>query len=159
MIFQAGAPGCRRAPLSLQMGPTRRSAGLILFHDETGIRSYLLLRHAPGAHWSFPKGGIEAGETLESAARRELKEETGIAQIELLEGFREVERYSFAEGGETVHKAVVYFLARTPERVVTLSPEHSEYRWLPFEPALAQLTYENSRELLRRAEAFLRGAT
>lgn len=49
-------------------------AGVILINDENNI---LLVQNYDGK-WTFPKGGIECGETIEEAAVRELFEETGI---------------------------------------------------------------------------------
>ena len=54
----------------------RKRAGIILTHETTGK---VLLVQNFGNKWSFPKGGIESGETAREAARRELREETGIS--------------------------------------------------------------------------------
>lgn len=141
--------------------PIRRSAGFILFHDDEGSRRYLLLQHTMGAHWSFPKGTIEDGETSRDTALRELFEETGISQIEFIEGFTKTMNYSFilSEDGTVVQKEVVYFLARTRQKAVKLSWEHLEYKWLPFRKALTTLTHENSKEFLTKAEDFLQRTT
>ena len=140
----------------MQNSSTRRSAGFILFHDDEGSRRYLLLQHTNGAHWSFPKVTIEDGETIKDTALRELFEETGISQIEIIDGFTEIEKYSFVENGQTIHKEVVYFLARVKQKSVTLSWEHLQYKWLPFSKALEQLTFDTMKSLLRKAEEFLR---
>jgi 8-oxo-dGTP pyrophosphatase MutT (NUDIX family) len=114
-----------------------------------------------GTHWSFPKGTIEDGETFRDTALRELFEETGISQVEFIEGFAKTMKYSFilAEDGTLVQKEVAYFLARTSEKAVKLSWEHLEYKWLPFPKALATLTHENSKEFLTEAEDFLQRTT
>ena len=143
----------------MQNSSTRRSAGFILFHDDEGSRRYLLLQHTNGAHWSFPKGTIEDGETFKDTALRELFEETGISQVEIIDGFREIEQYSFVSNGEPVDKEVIYFLARTKQKSVKLSWEHLQYRWFPFPKALEQLTFDTLKNLLRKAEAFLQGTT
>ena len=55
-----------------------------------------------------------------------------------------------------MHKHVLYFLGQTQQERVRLSPEHLDYRWLGYAEALRQLTYEDSRRILRQAEGFLR---
>ena len=54
------------------------SSGIVVFFRSKKSIEYLLLKHIQG-HWSFPKGHIEEGETLEETAIRETFEETGIA--------------------------------------------------------------------------------
>lgn len=132
----------------------RRSAGIILYRRTPQGRLYLLLHYRQG-HWSFPKGQIEPGEEPEEAARRELLEETQIDQVRILPGFRAETEYTFDEGSGPVHKHVTYFLGETDEERVQLSGEHLDYRWLGYEDALKQLTYEDGRRLLQQAEEFL----
>ncbi len=135
--------------------PIRRSSGFVLFHDDEGSRRYLLLQHTDGTHWSFPKGTIEDGESLQETARRELFEETGISQIEIIAGFTETERYHFVSNGQPIDKEVTYFLARSKQKSVNLSWEHLQFIWLPYAKALDQLTFDSMKNLLRQAEDFL----
>ncbi len=128
-----------------------RSAGIVVVNDS----KYLLLHYDAG-HWDFPKGHVEEGESSEQAALRELKEETGIADAELLSGFAEKIRYFFKKEGQTVVKEVVFFVARTKTADVKLSFEHKGFIWLPFKDAVEKLTYNNAKEVLRKADAFLR---
>jgi len=133
-----------------------KSCGIITYRILDGNREYLLL-HYPGGHWDFPKGHVEkidAGE--HETARRELKEETGISQINFDEGYRNSMYYEFNRGArERVKKVVVYFLACTEESEVALSFEHQNFVWLPYDEALARLTYENAKDLLRKAQNYL----
>jgi 8-oxo-dGTP pyrophosphatase MutT (NUDIX family) len=133
-----------------------RSAGIIVFRDGAHNREYLLL-HYPHGHWDFAKGKIEGDETDIAAAHRELDEETGL-QASLIEGFQETYSYSFTEkNGEQAQKTVILFLGRNRPfyREPWLSHEHVQYAWLPYEQALARLTYDNSQEVLKKAEQYL----
>jgi len=134
-----------------------KSCGALIFRAEGGTRLYLLLHYA-GGHWDFPKGHVEKGESEEQTARREIAEETGIAALEFLPGFREEISYSFRHGnGEMAQKAVAFFLARTNEKLVRLSGEHIGFEWLPYGAARKKATYENARTLLEKAEKRLSG--
>lgn len=114
---------------------------------------YLLLHYTSG-HWDFPKGNVEPGETLEQTAFREIREETGL-EVELIPGFREEIEYIYVRAGKRIRKKVVYFLARAPSKDVKLSWEHKGFIWLPYDKALARVTYESSRRVLAKAHKYL----
>ncbi len=133
------------------------SAGAIIYRvqKETGRLQYLLLRAGLG-HWDFPKGKLEAAETREQAALREVKEETDLA-ITLVPGFDQSLSYYFKDkNGVLINKTVTFFVAQAPHTPVTLSYEHTEYRWLNLEDALTTLTYKNSQQILKLADRFVR---
>src|SRR5689334_11194252 len=69
------------------------SAGFILFRDSPAGPLYLLLDY--GKHWDYPKGHLEKGESPWQAAVRELKEETGIRQLDRVGRFQKDMRYFF----------------------------------------------------------------
>jgi putative (di)nucleoside polyphosphate hydrolase len=62
----------------------RPNVGVVLFHPDG--RVWLGKRvGTPGPHsWQFPQGGVDDGEDLEAAARRELAEETGVTSVTYL---------------------------------------------------------------------------
>jgi bis(5'-nucleosidyl)-tetraphosphatase len=128
------------------------SAGIILCRQQPE-REYLLLDY--GSHWDFPKGHIEPGEEPVHTARRELEEETGVRDVDLLPGFERRIQYFYRRASEQMRKEVVFFLAVTPIGVVTLSHEHYDYVWLPYPAALARLTFPTGRSLLEAAEQHL----
>ncbi len=133
-----------------------RSAGFVVFTEqENNKRLYLLLLY-PSGHWDFPKGHVEEGESDLRAALRELKEETGLTDIEVIFGFRKEISYYFTDSGERVLKTVVYYLGRSRSTDIVFSAEHKGYVWLPYEDALARLKFKTSREVLEAAEKFLR---
>jgi bis(5'-nucleosidyl)-tetraphosphatase len=139
-----------------------KSAGVIVFHRSAEGCVFLLLlsRLTKRPLWEFPKGGVDAGETLTQAALRELHEETGLAETEItiIPEFEHREEYRFTSGkgdGRTlVRKEVTYFLAESRSTDVRLSAhEASQFAWLPLEDAIRKLKYKARRDMLRDAAA------
>jgi len=113
------------------------------------------LLHYTAGHWDFPKGNIEAGEVEKQAATREIREETGITDVEFIDGFRMTINYRYRHGRRPVQKEVVLFLAQTKTRQIVLSHEHIGFAWIKYEGAMEQLTYRNARNLLTAARGHL----
>ena len=133
---------------------TEKSAGIVLFRSDSGKNEFLLLKY-PQGHWDFVKGKIEQNETSHEAAQRETKEETGITNIEFIDGFEESVEYDFRFKKEDIHKKVIFFLAKTDEKNIKLSHEHNDYLWLEYNDALKKTTFENAKNVLSKANKFL----
>jgi len=133
---------------------TEKSAGIVLFRNDSDKNEFLLLNY-PQGHWDFVKGKIEQSETPHKAALRETKEETGITNIEFIDGFEESVEYDFRFKKENIHKKVIFFLAKTSEKNIKLSHEHNDYSWLEYDDALKKTTFENARNVLIKANEFL----
>jgi 8-oxo-dGTP pyrophosphatase MutT (NUDIX family) len=112
-----------------------RAAGVVVFR-RTGRGVYVLVLRAYN-NWDFPKGLVDAGEEQLVAAKRELKEETGLSGVDFPFGeeYKETLPYSG-------HKIARYYLGETEEVEVELPvspelgrPEHHEYRWVTFDEA------------------------
>ena len=131
-----------------------KSAGAVIFRKEDD-KIYCLLLHYQGGHWDFPKGNIEKGEKLEDTVRREVKEETGIENIKFALGFKEAIKYFYKLKGRNIFKIVTFFLAETKTKEVKISWEHTGFKWLSYEEALGQLTFENAKEILKKAHDFI----
>jgi len=135
-------------------GEKEHSAGIVIYREKDGERFYLIL-HYPSGHFDLPKGHIEGEETEKEAAIRELQEETGITQIELKEGYREMIEYQFRHQGILIKKDVVFFLGETDEEKVTISHEHQGSIWLPYKEAYEKLTFLNAKQLVEKAENYI----
>jgi len=132
-----------------------RSAGVIVCMEKPDGNRFLLLNY-PTGHWDFVKGKIEQGETLHQTAVRETKEETGISDLEFVEGFEEKINYNFQFEGELIQKEVIFFLAKTKTHTVNVSHEHLDYTWLDYENALEKVTYQNAKNILSKANKLFR---
>jgi len=115
--------------------PAPRAAGAVVFRrSDRGIRVLLLRAYK---NWDFPKGLVEPGESELEAAGREVREETGLTELDYPFGdeFRETVPYAG-------NKVARYYLAETDAEKIDLPvspelgrPEHHEYRWVSFDEA------------------------
>jgi bis(5'-nucleosidyl)-tetraphosphatase len=131
-----------------------KSCGAVVFYTDksTGSRKYLLILQAKSKVWGFPKGHVADGETEYDTAAREIFEETGL-KVEMLNGFRTSLSY---KPKPEKHKNVVLFLSRALNNDVTIdAKEILGYAWLSFDEALKRLTFNNSKDILRKADKFI----
>lgn len=133
------------------------SAGGVVYRVEDGRPRFLLIRDSY-ANWGFPKGHLEQGERAEDAALREVREETGIAQLELRGAIDTIDWY-FRFRGRLIHKACHFFLMETAQR--DTAPQHAEgitaCQWCGYDEACEAISYANAREVLRRARDLIAG--
>jgi 8-oxo-dGTP pyrophosphatase MutT (NUDIX family) len=110
-------------------GPIK-AAGAVVFRRTPRGPRYLLLRAFK--NWDFPKGLVETGEDQLDCAKREVAEETGLADLDYPFGeeFRETLPYAG-------NKVARYYLAETEQVEIIMPvspelgrPEHHEYRWV-----------------------------
>ena len=105
--------------------------------------------------WGLAKGGIEPGESLEDAAVREVREETGIEAV--IEGSLGETRYFYVWENRRIRKTVHFFLMRAiGGDPADRDDEMEEIRWFPIERALKRAAYRGEREVLGRARELLR---
>ena len=125
---------------------TDNGAGIIIYKlGRDGKPEYLIVRAKWGYKWSFPKGHKQSSEGALSTALRETEEETGIAsdEIRIVDGFEEIVQYKLKAPTKNCPegtKRVRFFLGKVKAGTeVTLSKEHTEFRWVPPFVALAYL--------------------
>ena len=104
----------------------------------------------------FQKAILKIARMNPKLACREIREETGIENVEFLDGFKGKVEYYYRREHEIVHKEVVFFLAKTDSQKVILSNEHIAYSWNDYDNALAKLTYKSAKDILVQAQNFLK---
>lgn len=120
----------------------RQCAGAVVFNTDGKV---LLCSRidVSGEHWQFPQGGIEAGETPETAARRELFEETSIQSVLPVYTDEFPNRYTFPDdvikrfesrgiytAGQDIYFTLFYFNGKDNEiNLNTRQPEFKSYIW------------------------------
>lgn len=142
---------------------TEKSCGAVIFREKGREKRWLLLHYKPRnsskiAWWDFVKGHVEDGETERDTVVREIKEETGLDKenVEFVSDFKAVSRYHHFFNGFLMHKEVIYYLVKAATEKIQIDlTEHLDYVWLPYEEALDKITYENSKQVLKKAEEFL----
>ena len=128
----------------------RLSAGVVVVRQTAEGWRFLLLRAFN--HWDFPKGMVEPGEEPLDAARREVREESLINDLEFRWGEPSTRTGPYSRG-----KVACYFIATTRTEEITLPvnpelgrPEHSEFRWVDYDEAV-QMVSPRVRPVLRWA--------
>ena len=134
-----------------QRAQRETSAGGVVFRrNSEGALDYLLIRDSY-RNWGFPKGHLEPGEPPADAARREVAEETGLADL-LLHGPIRVIDWYFRFRGKTIHKYCHFFLfeSRAGEPVPQAEEGITACVWRSLDEALETISYDNARGVLRR---------
>jgi dATP pyrophosphohydrolase len=132
----------------------RRPESVLIVIYTAGGEFLLLERRKPPGFWQSVTGSLEWGETADSAARRELIEETGISQgllrnlqwtqvYDILPSFGK--KYAPGVTRNLEHAFALKLLQRVP---VTLS-EHVQYRWLTAAEAITTASSTSDRAVIR----------
>jgi 8-oxo-dGTP pyrophosphatase MutT (NUDIX family) len=141
--------------------PTTRevSAGGVVYRptDDGDIEVVLASRRTRRGQlaWGLAKGGVEAGETVEQAAVREVQEETGFtADIQADLGDT---KYMYVWDDIRIRKTVHFFLMKhTGGDPDDRDDEMEEIRWFPLERAIKRAAYRGERDMLVKASELLR---
>lgn len=130
------------------------SAGGVAFRINDGKVEIAVIAVAPSLRWQLPKGLIDAGETEEIAALREVREEAGI-ETELLTKIETIEYWYVGDySGERFrfHKLVHFFLLKYLSGAVE-DHDHEvvEARWVSADEALKMLAFKSEKEVVEKA--------
>ena len=129
------------------------SAGGMVFHRNKEIKILLIKDHV--GKWTLPKGLIEKGETSEQAALREVKEETGLENLRVIEKLGNV-KYFYQLKGEKIFKIVTFFLMEAKDEELKPEWEIQDAKWFKIEEILEKNSYKNSIEIFKKGLEFIK---
>jgi len=141
------------------MPKTKRefSAGGVVFKKVKDDFKIVLIAKSNSTIWCLPKGKIEAKETREETARREIKEETGL-EGKPLEKIGSIKYWFFLkEDRVKVFKTVFFFLFEYLKGSLnSCDHEVDHLRWFSIDKALQIMTYPSERAIVKKAKQILR---
>ena len=120
--------------------PYRKGVGMMVFNDKKKI--FVGKRIDNQTAWQMPQGGVDDNEDYETAARRELYEETGIQSIRIIQKSKEEYTYELPQyllgkiwKGKYVGQKQNWFLIKFlgPDSEINLKqkhPEFNEWKWV-----------------------------
>ncbi|MFC1624529.1 NUDIX hydrolase [Candidatus Omnitrophota bacterium] len=127
------------------------SAGGIVIKLEGEKPKVLLIKDSYG-RWTWPKGKIDKGETSSEAAIREIGEETGLKDIELIDKLGETQYFYRLKGRSIFKKVYIYlFLLKKEQDLKILHEEIQDGAWFTPLEALEKVAYKGSKDLLGKA--------
>jgi 8-oxo-dGTP diphosphatase len=126
----------------LEAGPSIRAAGGVVTRRRAGDREFLIVHRPRYDDWSLPKGKLDSSEKYRTAAKREIKEETGSTTSRLAR-LGSIAYYSVNSNP----KLVRYWLFEHTSGKFKPNNEVDEVRWLSAADAKRMLTYPRDRKV------------
>ena len=134
------------------------SSGIIPFSKIDGEWKVFLIQYRGyEQYWGCPKGHLEPNETHEEAARRELKEETGLEVVHLLQKEPILEEFYWLKGNERRLKRTLFFIAEVEGEINLQNEEIVDGQWFSLTEAIAKVVHPEGKATLKQAEKLLIG--
>jgi len=138
---------------------TATSAGAIILGEIEGELKIALAQHQrTDKIWVLPKGHVEDGESIAEAALREIHEEAGLDNVQLIKHLGTITRESIKRNGDVEHKTIHFFLAYALENKQPHTPTDllfTEVGWFKPEEAMRLLPNESDQAFLQEHLAYL----
>jgi bis(5'-nucleosidyl)-tetraphosphatase len=128
------------------------SIGAVVYNED----QFLLLKYGLG-HWGLVKGHKDKGETDKDTILRELREETGIMRANIITGFKDRYSYHYNFRGKSFFKTVTCYLIKSDVKEITISYEHDDYKWLPYNEAIKKATHDGPKRMMKKAKKVIMG--
>jgi 8-oxo-dGTP pyrophosphatase MutT (NUDIX family) len=128
------------------------SAGGVIYRIFEGNTFFALVGRRRGNYWCLPKGRVEQDETVIDAARREVFEETGIAEVELGEKIGTIRYEFYRRANDTSYEKFVHFyLMSAVSGHLNVGSEFDRAMWFPARDALTMVSHRKEKEIVSKA--------
>lgn len=132
------------------------SGGIVFRHAGAGEIEILLIQDAKD-RWTIPKGHIEEGETASQTARREIGEEAGLHDIDMLGWLGKIHfRYRRIDRLVLMTTQIYLVRVRTDGNEIQKEEWMNGIKWFPFNEALDLIEYEDIAKLMLKAKTRIR---
>ncbi len=127
------------------------TAGGVIFRRAEGkpeVIEILLIADSKG-RWTIPKGHIEEGETARETAEREVREETGLQEMKVLDWLGKI-NFRYRRNSSLVLMTTEIFLVEAKGKTAQVKPEKwmTNVAWMPAADALDKIAYEDIGKLI-----------
>ncbi|MBD2103579.1 NUDIX hydrolase [Leptolyngbya sp. FACHB-261] len=126
----------------------RTTSGGVIVRIESGKIYIALVREVGLYHYVLPKGGVEAGETLEQAAWREIQEEAGLTELQLISKLDVRERLDYRKR-RWITAHYFLFLTEQVDGVPTDPKHHYKLAWAPLD-TMPKLFWPEQQDLIQK---------
>lgn len=135
------------------------SSGGVIYKRQGGRVYVCLIERTDRAVWGLPKGEIDAGETPEQTALREVAEETGL-EGEIVQDLGSIDYWFWWKPeGARYHKTVHFFLMKYVKGETSAHDhEVKTAQWFPIDEAADKMAYRNEIEVVERAREALQAS-
>lgn len=124
------------------------AGGIVFRHDKDGKVEILLIQDAKG-RWTIPKGHIEEGETAQQTAKREIGEEAGLKQVDVLGWLGKI-HFRYRRVDKLVLMTTQIYLVKALGDTNDIQKEDwmLDIKWFSFHDALDEIEYEDIGKLM-----------
>lgn len=147
----------KRKPSIQEIVREPTSGGIVFRHAKSGNDVEILLIQDAKDRWTIPKGHIEEGETAVQTARREIGEEAGLHDVDMLGWLGKIHfRYRRIDRLVLMTTQIYLVRVRTDGNEIQKEEWMNGIKWFPFNEALDLIEYEDIAKLMLKAKTRIR---
>jgi ADP-ribose pyrophosphatase YjhB (NUDIX family) len=138
------------------MKTNHTSYGIIPIYKKEDQIFICTVHNEKSDEWGLPKGTPENNESPFETAKRELQEETGISEFEIIGGKTFFEKYSFEENGVMHNKENIYYIAEVKEMIEKAEViDSKDMKWINIDEADNFFKFDTIKTVLKEVSEYL----